>query len=128
MLYCRDSFGTGYMMRTKDYEKVGGIPLYPNLLFSDDALWIKLMLDSYKVCSKLVCFSYRMHMNSMSGNCDNKIFFRSFNLYLHFLNDLAQNHFSIYKVTSRLYHYYRLLTFLHYYYGQFKIKVRKNIL
>ena len=37
-----DTMGTGYMMRSKDYDAVGGMPAYPNLLFADHALWIKL--------------------------------------------------------------------------------------
>ena len=44
----RDSQGTGYMFRTSDYLRVGGIPLYKKLMFADDALWLGLMRGSYK--------------------------------------------------------------------------------
>lgn len=62
----RDSFGTGYMFRSSDYEKVGGIPAYRKLLFSDDALWVSLMIRSYKATSADECFSYRVHNQSTS--------------------------------------------------------------
>ncbi len=47
-----DVNGTGFMMRSKDYDAIGGIPSYPNLLFADFELWIKLTSLNYKV----ICF------------------------------------------------------------------------
>ena len=64
----RDSFGTGYMFRSADYERVGGIPSYKNLMCADDALWILLMKNSYKATSDDECFSYRKHPRSTSGS------------------------------------------------------------
>lgn len=60
----RESFGTGYMMRTTDFDRVGGMPHFPQLLFSDDVLWMKLMLGSWKATSPQPCFSYRFHGGS----------------------------------------------------------------
>src|SRR5690242_20596906 len=37
-----DTMGTGYIMRSKNYDIVEGIPSYPNLLFADHVLWIEL--------------------------------------------------------------------------------------
>jgi hypothetical protein len=62
----RDSFGTGYVFRCADYLRVGGIPLYPKLLFADDALWTSLMGGSFKVADPRECFSYRVHVGSTS--------------------------------------------------------------
>ena len=47
--YSRTSImGTGFMMRSADYDAVGGIPMYPNLLFADFELWLELTRISYK--------------------------------------------------------------------------------
>jgi GT2 family glycosyltransferase len=47
-----DIMGTGFMMRAKDYDAVGGIPAaYPNLLFADMELWLRLTMKGYKVTS-----------------------------------------------------------------------------
>ncbi|RYD89373.1 MAG: glycosyltransferase, partial [Sphingobacteriales bacterium] len=37
---------TGFMVRSAQYDAVGGIPLYPNLLYADIELWLKLVLNS----------------------------------------------------------------------------------
>ncbi|MEO6330174.1 MAG: glycosyltransferase [Ginsengibacter sp.] len=60
-----DSMGTGYMMRSKDYNNLGGISLeYPNLIFADYALWIDLALLNYKATSFIEAFSYRLHSST----------------------------------------------------------------
>ncbi len=85
-----DTMGTGYMMRSKDYDHVGGISSYPNLLFADHALWIKLTSLSYKATSLNESFSYRLHENiSKKSNALNYI--NAFYNYMNFLNDLKQN-------------------------------------
>ena len=44
-----DSMGTGYVMRSSDYDAVKGIPLkYPSLLFADFELWLSLIFKSYE--------------------------------------------------------------------------------
>lgn len=63
----RDSFGTGYVFRSEDYVKVGGIPDLPTLLWSDDLLIIRLTKLSYKVCGCQPSFAYRLHNKSASG-------------------------------------------------------------
>lgn len=64
----RDSFGTGYVFRTADYEKIGGIPDLPSLLWADDLMIVRLTTLAYKVCGGGVCFAYRLHSNSVSGS------------------------------------------------------------
>lgn len=51
MAEIRDSFGTGYVMRSNHYEQIGGIPIISDLLYADDALWLGLMGTSLKVTS-----------------------------------------------------------------------------
>ena len=63
----RDSFGTGYVFRSNDYIKVGGIPDLPWLLWSDDLLIIRLARLSYKICGGESGFAYRLHSKSTSG-------------------------------------------------------------
>ena len=66
----RDSFATGYVIKTSTYRQVGGIPKYPDLLFADDALWVLLSQDSLIPCSQETLFQYRFHLGSTSGTPD----------------------------------------------------------
>lgn len=94
----RDSFGTGYVMRSELYNKVGGIPSYPNLLFADDTLWLKLIGSGVKVTSSQVCFSYRLHSGSTSGKPDNKALFYGLKNYLSFLKEFYKANPEVAKV------------------------------
>lgn len=83
-----DSTGTGYMMRSSDYDRLGGIsPLYPKLIFADYELWMKLILRSYKATSPNVCFAYRLH-DSTSKLTNGEEYQQAFGKYMYFLNDL----------------------------------------
>jgi glycosyltransferase involved in cell wall biosynthesis len=57
---------TGFMVRSKDYDTLSGIPLYPNLLYADIELWIKSILKSKLVVSKEITFGFRFHNNNTS--------------------------------------------------------------
>ncbi len=60
----RDSFGTGYAYRAKDYLAVGGIPNLPFLLYADHLLYLRLTRRGYKACSPSIDFAYRLHRGS----------------------------------------------------------------
>ncbi|MGN6491683.1 MAG: glycosyltransferase family 2 protein [Agriterribacter sp.] len=79
-----DTMGTGYMMRAKDYDKLGGIPPYPNLLFADHTLWISLASLSYMAVSDKECFSYRINQ-SVSKLSGASKYIDAFFLFLDFL-------------------------------------------
>ena len=64
----RDVFGTGYVMRSHDYDRIGGIPPFEKLLFADDALWLMLMRGSYKASDSAELFSIRVHPKSESAS------------------------------------------------------------
>lgn len=68
-----DLMGTGFVMRSKDYDAIGGIPDYPNLLFADFELWINLTLSGYKATSAKNCFSFRLHNSTTSSSADIRI-------------------------------------------------------
>ena len=60
-----DSMGTGYMMRSKDFDELGGMPQqYPNLIFADYQLWMQLTALSFKATSPECCFYYRVHKSA----------------------------------------------------------------
>ncbi len=59
--------GTGFMMRSLDYNKLGGIPSYPDLLFADFELWLELTRISYKATALERTFSYRIHQESATS-------------------------------------------------------------
>lgn len=83
-----DVMGTGFMMRSADYHKVGGIPLYPNLLFADFELWIRLTGFNYKATARENCFSFRIHQSTTTISPD-KRFQDSFGRFIDFLASLS---------------------------------------
>lgn len=68
-----DIMGTGFMMRSIDYDFIGGIPDYPSLLFADFELWLTLTKMSFKVTSSQTCFSFRVHTSTTSKSPDKKM-------------------------------------------------------
>jgi glycosyltransferase involved in cell wall biosynthesis len=69
-----DSMGTGFMMRSKVYDSLGGIPpKYPNLLFADFELWINLARLAYVVSSPKECFAFRLHQSMTTTSSDLKL-------------------------------------------------------
>jgi hypothetical protein len=57
---------TGFMVRSADYDNVGGIPSYPDLLYADLALWHQLILSKPLIVSSKVCFGFRTHSDNTS--------------------------------------------------------------
>lgn len=99
-----DSMGTGYMMRSKDYDKIGGIsPGYPNLIFADYQLWVQLGLLSYKATSDKVCFSYRIH-NNASKLTNGEDYQLAFEKYIHFIAALGRENEQVRSVNERYGH------------------------
>jgi glycosyltransferase involved in cell wall biosynthesis len=68
-----DVMGTGFMMRSSDYDAIGGIPpAYPNLLFADFELMINLTKKSYKATCSSECFAFRLHQSMTTTSSDLK--------------------------------------------------------
>lgn len=67
-LFERDVFGTGYVMRSVDYDQVGGIYGFERLFFADDALWLSLSKKSWKAADPVEAFSVRIHPRSESAS------------------------------------------------------------
>lgn len=86
-----DSMGTGYVMRSKDYDRIGGIPThYPNLLFADFDLWIRLTRISFEVISQEDCFSFRVHQSVTSSSPDTRLH-RGLSTFVDFLVELKEH-------------------------------------
>jgi len=65
----RDMFGTGFVFRSADYDRVGGIPPFERLFFADDALWLSLLGDDgYKACEPAELCAVRVHPRSESAS------------------------------------------------------------
>ncbi len=86
----RDTFGTGYVMRSAVYDKLGGIPPYPDLLSADDALWMMFMRNKPKITSSRICFSYRYHSGSVSGSANLKASFDGLRKYFELLEEMGR--------------------------------------
>ena len=96
----RDSFGTGYVMRSAVYDEIGGIPNYPDLLYADDALWLTFMRNKPKITSHRVCFSYRYHLGSVSGSANLKAVFNGMKKYFEFLREMGKQNDELSYVVS----------------------------
>lgn len=83
-----DVMGTGFMMRSKDYDELGGIPPYPNLLFADFELWINLAAKNYKATSPKHGFSFRIHQSMTTSSADTK-YHQAFGRFMEFLTKLS---------------------------------------
>jgi glycosyltransferase involved in cell wall biosynthesis len=99
-----DSMGTGYMMRSKDYDELGGIPTdYPNLIFADYQLWVQLSLKNYKATTDKVCFSYRVH-DSVSKLTNGEQYQVAFEKYVYFMAALAKENEQVKRVLDKYGH------------------------
>lgn len=68
LTFQRDVFGTGYVMRSAAYDRLGGIPAFERLFFADDTLWMRLMRSSWKRSDPTEAFSVRLHPQSESAS------------------------------------------------------------
>jgi glycosyltransferase involved in cell wall biosynthesis len=83
-----DIIGTGFLMRSKDYDEIGGLPAdYPNLLFADFDLWVSLTAKNYKATSPFKGFYFRLHQSTTSASTDVK-YLQSFEKFIYFLDTL----------------------------------------
>jgi glycosyltransferase involved in cell wall biosynthesis len=64
----RDSFGTGYVFKAEDYLRVGGMPSFPALMYSDDLLFARLAVKGGKVSAGRHGCAYRLHRGSVSAS------------------------------------------------------------
>ncbi|MEP7278421.1 MAG: glycosyltransferase [Bacteroidota bacterium] len=96
-----DSTGTGYLMRSKDYDAIGGLPAdYPNLIFADYKTWVSLSLKTYKATSSKLCFQYRLH-NSVSKQTNGQAYLVAFEKYAYFLAALRKENGFVNDVLER---------------------------
>jgi glycosyltransferase involved in cell wall biosynthesis len=85
-----DSMGTGYVMRSKDYDAVNGIPLkYPGLLFADFELWVKLANINRVIISNNSLFAFRVHQSATSKSLDGNLH-TALKIFVSFLSDLIK--------------------------------------
>lgn len=87
--FLQDSFTAGYVCRSRDYIKAGGIPGYPKLIYADDALWIKLARLSYMAAAKENCASCRVHSASTSGGLKGPVMLEALGKYAALLKELS---------------------------------------
>jgi glycosyltransferase involved in cell wall biosynthesis len=64
----RDSVGTGYFFRARDYVRVGGMPKLPRILYADHLLFLRLARLGYKRADINAGCAYRLHRGSTSGS------------------------------------------------------------
>ena len=100
----RDIFGTGYVMRSADYDRVGGIPSFEKLFFADDALWLSLLLGSYKASDPAEHFAVRIHPKSESASLPSawSSILRGLNQFTEFLHRYIENDEAVRTVTVAL--------------------------
>ena len=95
-----DIVGTGFMMRSKDYDEVGGIPPYPSLLFADFELWINLAKKSYMAVAQEEAFAFRIHQSTTTSSSD-AVMLKAFERFIGYLIVLKSSDDSFDKVISK---------------------------
>jgi len=60
--------GTGYVIKSDEFKKIGGFPKLKNLAFSDDILWLKLIMKKGKITSSSNCYNIAIRSNSISSS------------------------------------------------------------
>lgn len=102
--------GTGFMMRSSDYEALGGIPMYPDLLFADFELWLELTRISYKATATERTFSYRVHKQSATSSSSYSKYAAGFKKLMIYFKRLKQNDRTVEDYISN-----NFTTFINYY-------------
>lgn len=95
-----DSMGSGYMMRSTDFDAVGGFSRYHNLIFGDSELWVRLTAQGYLATEHAECFSYREHSSASAGTGVTQ-YQSSLFKFLLFLDKEAQTNQKLNEVISR---------------------------
>jgi glycosyltransferase involved in cell wall biosynthesis len=104
-----DTMGTGYLMRSSDYDRVGGIPPYPNLLFADHALWISLCRVDHEATTREESFSFRLH-RSVSRNTAAAQYIKAYFLFIGYLKELADQDEALNKIIRA-----NIISYMNYY-------------
>ncbi len=84
-----DTMGTGFMMRSNDFDEVGGMPLYPKLLFADMELWQRLTDKSYLAVQQEELFSYRRHEAATTASTNVIVIIKALERFVDYLNVLS---------------------------------------
>lgn len=96
-----DSMGTGYVMRSKDYDQLGGIPVrYPKLLFADFELWLSLTLKSYEIVAPEKCFAFRLNLGTTSKSLDLELH-KALDIFVDFLSSLEHHDEGVKKIICK---------------------------
>lgn len=81
--------GTGYIMRSDDYKRVGGIPPFPGLLYADVQLWYRVTeISGKKVSSPKTLAAYRVHPESTHKHLNIAPYYQALKQYQGFLNTI----------------------------------------
>lgn len=78
---------TGFMVRSIDYDAMGGVPPYPNLLYADIELWLRLIQNGYLAVAADNCFEFRLHVDNTSKSTG-EFRFSAFEMLIDFLSEL----------------------------------------
>lgn len=93
---------TGYVFRSEDYDKMGGIPIqYPNLIYADLQLWIDLIKIGYLKVAPEAAFSFRIHA-SVTKTSKDRIILNAFLVYLQYLISLKNQDKDLAMVIDQL--------------------------
>jgi len=111
LTYRRDGLGTGFVMRSEDYDRLGGIPLFEKLLFADDVLWLKLSKLSWKASDPRESFAVRIHGQSASALPTWQSTLSGLNQFADFLEHFVKQD----NASLEIYRCFGSAFFLHYY-------------
>lgn len=89
-----DISATGFVFRSSIYQQVGGIPLFPNLLYSDYALWLSITQLGGLAIANRSSFAFRIHSNT-SQTTQAFVYLKALEAFGQFLRQIKANHPSL---------------------------------
>ena len=84
-----DTMGTGFIMRSNDFDEVGGMPNYPKLLFADMELWQRLTDKSFLAVEQAELFSYRRHSGATTASTEVSLIMQALQKFIDYLRELS---------------------------------------
>lgn len=91
----------GQVMRSTDYDEVGGLPPYPNLQFADLVLWIKLIRKGFRAASLFECCAKRIHESATTRSSEPLKLYHAFMAALLYLIELKKGDSKMSEVFDR---------------------------
>lgn len=103
----RDVCATGFVIRSEDYCRVGGMPPFAGLMYADEYVMYRLSLPGGKLCLPKPLFAFRVHERSAGHTVSLSDLYQATGQYLDALEDTPYSENDKNRALARAYASYR---------------------